>query len=195
MPEGGTTVWPNDAAVDAQELERGSPHQLICFLSFDPPEIFDHVHEAVKTACNLCGQSAGIQIECRRADTLHEAKAIHDDIWRHIATADLLVIDVTGLNPNVMIEFGVAAALRRPQQVILIKDKADSSHLPFNAFAQRYLSYTRMILGDQAFIEGLEKSMIQGPQPMTLMPECLQNRRASSSHTGFPLLMKASIAS
>ena len=90
MTAGGTTVWPNDAAIDAQELERDSPHRLVCFLlsAFDPPKIFDQVHQAVTHACNICGQSAGIQIECRRADTLHEAKPVHDDIWRHIATAD-----------------------------------------------------------------------------------------------------------
>lgn len=76
MPAGGTTVWPNDAAIDAQELERDSPHRLVCFLlsPFDPPEIFDQVHEAVALACTVCGHSTGIQIECRRADTLHEGQ-------------------------------------------------------------------------------------------------------------------------
>jgi hypothetical protein len=110
----GTTVWPNDVVSDPQELDRDSPHRLICFLlsPFEPREIFDQVHKAVELACNFCAKSAGIEIECRRADTLHEAKTIHDDIWRHITSADLLVIDVTGLKPNVMIEFGVAAAVR-----------------------------------------------------------------------------------
>jgi hypothetical protein len=168
----GTTVWPNDAVIDPQELSRESPHRLVCFLlsSFEPKEVFDQVHAAVELACSLCAKSAGIEIECRRADTLHEAKAIHDDIWRHIAAADLLVVDVTKLNPNVMIEYGVAAAVRRPHQVILIKAEDDESRLPFNAFAQRYLPYRRSILGDREFIHGLHMSMIQAVTPAPYVP-------------------------
>lgn len=105
-----------------------------------------------------------------RADTLHESKTIHDDIWRHIASADILVVDVTGLNPNVMMEYGVAAALRRPQQVILIKSEDDPSRVPFNAFAQRYLTYRRSLLGDNPFIQGLFQSMIQAVTPAPYVP-------------------------
>ena len=168
----GTTVWPNDVVEDVRELERASPHRLVCFLlsPFDPPDVFDPVHDAVRVACNLCAHSAGVEIECRRADTLHEAKPIHDDIWRHIAAADLLVVDVTGLNPNVMIEFGVAAALRRPAQVILIKSAEDTSRLPFNAFAQRYVTYRKSIVGDQQFIAGLQAAMIQAITPAPYVP-------------------------
>ena len=172
MTAAGTTVWPNDVVLDPQELERATPHRLVCFLlsPFEPRDVYDQVHDAVSHACSLCAASAGIEIECRRADTLHESKTIHDDIWRHIASADLLVVDVTGLKPNVMIEYGVAAALRRPQQVILIRSEDDQSHLPFNAFAQRYLTYHRAILGDQVFIQGLLQSMIQAVTPAPFSP-------------------------
>ena len=172
MVPAGTTVWPNDVVLDPQELSRESPHRLVCFLlsPFEPRDVFDQVHAAVTVASELCAKSAGIEIDCRRADTLHESKTIHDDIWRHIAAADLLVVDVTGLNPNVMIEYGVAAALRRPHQVILVKSEDDQSRLPFNAFAQRYLTYRRSILGDEAFIQGLYQSMIQAVTPAPYAP-------------------------
>jgi hypothetical protein len=171
----GSTVWPNDITLDPQELMRDSPHRLVCFLlsPYEPRDVYDQIHGAVALACKLCGQSAGIDIECRRADTLYESKTIHDDIWRHIAGADLLVIDVTGLNANVMIEYGVAAALRRPHQVILIKSKDDQSRLPFNAFAQRCLPYRPSILGDQDFINGLHQSMIQAVTPAPFEPPSL----------------------
>jgi hypothetical protein len=60
----GTTVWPNDVVVDPRELERASPHRLVCFLlsPFDPPEVFNPVHDAVRAACNLCASPAGIEI-------------------------------------------------------------------------------------------------------------------------------------
>jgi hypothetical protein len=168
----GTTVWPNDVVSDPQELTRDSPHRLVCFLlsPFEPREVFDQVHKAVELACNFCAKSAGIEIECRRADTLHEAKTVHEDIWRHITSADLLVIDVTGLKPNVMIEFGVAAAVRRPHMVILIKADDDESQPPFNAFAQRYLGYRRSIFGDQGFIQRLHGAMIQAVTPAPYIP-------------------------
>jgi hypothetical protein len=180
-----TTVWPNDIVLDPQELVRESPHRLVCFLlsPFVPRDVFDQVHAAVSLACSLCARSAGIDIECRRADTLHESKTIHDDIWRHIASSDLLVVDVTGLNPNVMIEYGVAAALRRPQQVILIKAEEDESRLPFNAFAQRYLTYRRSILGDQAFIQGLCQAMVQAVTPSPYVPSPVKKGDA----TGFSI--------
>jgi len=69
-----------------------------------------------------------------------------------------------------MIEYGVAAALRRPHQVILIKSDEDQSRLPFNAFAQRYLTYRRSLLGDQSFIQGLYQSMIQAVTPAPYLP-------------------------
>jgi hypothetical protein len=185
VPE--STVWPNDVVGMPRELERESPHRLVCFLlsPFEPREVFDPVHDAVVAACALCAQSAGIEIECRRADTLHEAKAVHDDIWRHIASADLLVVDVTGLNSNVMIELGVAAAMRRPTQVILIKAADDPSRLPFNAFAQRYLPYRRSIVGDRDFLVGLHTAMIQAITPAPYVPPPIASGLANGLHVDF----------
>lgn len=182
-----STVWPNDVVGLPRELERESPHRLVCFLlsPFEPREVFDPVHDAVAAACTLCARSAGIEIECRRADTLREAKAVHDDIWRHIASADLLVVDVTGLNSNVMIELGVAAAMRRPTQVILIKAADDPSRLPFNAFAQRYLLYRRSIVGDPDFLVGLHTSMIQAITPAPYIPSPLSSGAATGLHIDF----------
>ena len=44
--------------------------------------------------------------------------------------AQLSIVPVTGRDPNVIIDFVVAAALRRPTQGILIKSADDSSRLP-----------------------------------------------------------------
>lgn len=184
-----STVWPNDVVNDPSELERDSPHSLVCFLlsPFAPREVFDPVFAAVQEACSLCARNAGVSIECRRADTLFEAKAIHDDIWRHIAGADVLVVDVTGLNPNVMIEFGVAAALRRPTQVILIKAADDDTKLPFNAFAQRYIQYRRSILGDPNFLVALQLAMVQAITPAPYVPQS----QPKASADGFRLDLRS----
>ena len=171
----GTTVWPNDVAFDAQDLHRDDPHSLVCFLisPFLPREEFDQVYEVVKLACELCRTTAGVTITCLRADSFHESKTIHDDIWRNIAKADILVVDVTRLNPNVMFEYGVAAALRRPTQVIVIKSEEDKSEHPFDVKPLRYLTYRRSILGNlgaSTFFNSLHGSVLEALTPAPYMP-------------------------
>jgi|SRR5690348_9258602 hypothetical protein len=46
----------------------------------------------------------------------------------------------------------------------------DTSQLPFNAFAQRYVSYRKSIVGDQDFIGGLQAAMIQAITPAPYVP-------------------------
>lgn len=97
----------------------------------------------------------------------------------------MLVIDVTGLNANVMVEFGVAATLRRPQHVVLIKSADDPSPLPFNVFAQRYLKYNRSmsILGDRGFMDRLTLAIIEAITPAPYQPVPL----AAAQSNGFKI--------
>jgi hypothetical protein len=172
MEPAGTTVWPNDVVSDPQELVRASPNSLICFLisPFSPKDQFDAVHDVVKVACGMCAQAYGVPIECRRADTFYESKTIQEDIWDHVAKADILVVDVTGSNPNVMFEYGVAATIRRPYQVILIKSADDETVHPFDFGPLRYLSYRRSPMGDQEFLLRLAASIIQAGTPAPYIP-------------------------
>jgi hypothetical protein len=77
---------------------------------------------------------------------------------------------VTGLNPNVMYEHGVAAAIRRPHQVIVIKSKDDELRHPFDVSPLRYLTYNRSVMGDQDFIQSLCQSMLQAVTPAPYVP-------------------------
>jgi len=79
----------------------------------------------VQDACTKVGQSFGAKIECIRADKIGGGGTIHADIWAYIALADVLVFDLTGLNGNVLVELGVAAAMRSQDSVILLRDRAD----------------------------------------------------------------------
>jgi hypothetical protein len=47
---------------------------------------------------------------------------ILDRIWNGIGQASLIVIDLTGVNPNVCLEFGVARVLGRP--LLVCHDRA-----------------------------------------------------------------------
>ncbi|HFQ4917279.1 TPA: hypothetical protein ACGUTA_004752, partial [Vibrio vulnificus] len=58
-----------------------------------------------------------------RGDSLFRSTHIMDDIWNSIKDATLVVAELTGKNPNVYYELGLAHALRKP--AILIASNID----------------------------------------------------------------------
>lgn len=72
----------------------------------------------------------------KRADDLYGLNVIQD-IWRSIKQAHIVVADVTGRNPNVYYEVGIAHALRKP--TIIITQSADD--IPFDLRSFRHIIY------------------------------------------------------
>lgn len=72
-----------------------------------------------------------------RADDLYGQRNILRDIVESISNSDLIVADLTGLNPNVFYELGVAHGLQRP--VILMTQNIDE--LPFDLRQYRVVIY------------------------------------------------------
>src|SRR5690349_6562245 len=68
---------------------------------------------------------------------IYSKPRIMDDIWKSIRAARLVVAELTGKNPNVFYEVGLAQAIGKPV-VILTRDEAD---VPFDLKALRYLYY------------------------------------------------------
>jgi O-acetyl-ADP-ribose deacetylase (regulator of RNase III) len=73
-----------------------------------------------------------------RCDEILQAGSIHRDMFKHIATDDLAIVDLTLLNPNVFYELGVRHALK-PSVTILIKKRGTS--VPFNIQDERVIEY------------------------------------------------------
>ncbi len=73
-----------------------------------------------------------------RCDEIMQAGSIHQDMFRHIATDDLAIVDITMLNPNVFYELGVRHALK-PAVTILIKNRGTA--IPFNIQGERVIQY------------------------------------------------------
>lgn len=71
------------------------------------------------------GKSMGVDVKCFRADHIASSGIIHPEIWKALRTADFIICDVSGHNGNVMLELGVAAAWRRKEHVIILRDKND----------------------------------------------------------------------
>ena len=66
--------------------------------------------EAVADAAERTCQQAGVTYE--RGDSSADDRILRR-VWNGICTADFVLVDMTGLNPNVMIELGMAHALCR----------------------------------------------------------------------------------
>ena len=73
-----------------------------------------------------------------RADDLQSAQNIMKDILLGLSDSDLIVADLTGLNPNVHYELGIAHALNKP--VVMLTQ--DISTLPFDLRSYRVIGYT-----------------------------------------------------
>jgi hypothetical protein len=140
-----TAIWPFDTLNDLRTPERTRPDRLECFLisPFTPKDQFDDLHNLIQDVCNAVGEQLQCQLKCERADKIAGPGVIHYDIWFHIQTADVVIIDVTGLNGNVMIELGVAAACRKKENVIIIKEDNPAEKFLFDIGPARHILYKR----------------------------------------------------
>jgi len=92
---------------------------------------FEGVHNSIKKAC------ASASYRCLRADDIWEESTIIQDIFNLIFRANVVVVDFTGKNPNVMYETGIAHTLGK--HVIPISQSL--SDVPFDMTHHRVLKY------------------------------------------------------
>ena len=101
---------------------------------------FDPVYESIKQACE--------QVRCAtlRVDEIYGPNMVISDVFKTIETGKLVICDITGRNPNVLYEAGIAHA-RNVDVILLTQNDTD---VPSNLGQIRYIKY----LPNQ---EGLEK--------------------------------------
>ncbi|MEK7994632.1 MAG: hypothetical protein AAB403_12580 [Planctomycetota bacterium] len=98
-------------------------------------------------------ESLGIQ--CRRADEIYSAQNILGDIWASIQSAEIIVADLTGKNPNVMYELGLCHALWK--RVILLSQNKDD--VPFDLRAWRVIWYDFTFAGATRLKDELQRAI------------------------------------
>jgi O-acetyl-ADP-ribose deacetylase (regulator of RNase III) len=97
------------------------------------PINFDKIYvDFIKDAVEELG------IECVRCDEIAETGWIHSKMFRHIFEADVAVVDITSLNPNVFYELGVRHALDKYVTVLIRKAGTPA---PFNIQGFQILEY------------------------------------------------------
>ncbi|MGH8657761.1 MAG: hypothetical protein ACREV4_04565 [Gammaproteobacteria bacterium] len=92
---------------------------------------FTRVYEAIKRATSECS------LRCLRADDIWEDTTIVQDIFSLIFRAQVVVVDFTGKNPNVMYETGIAHTLGK--HVVPISQSLED--VPFDMRHHRVLKY------------------------------------------------------
>jgi hypothetical protein len=126
--------------------------------------------------------SAGYDVT--RADDIQRAGAITRDIIVRIATADLVIADLTEINPNVFYEIGIRHSIRA-RGTVMILDEGQTPEVPFDLGAYRVIKFTREIAGLgrlrrdlSIFVSGMETPGPESDNPVhdwlpTLPPDVL----------------------
>lgn len=89
------------------------------------------VHRILASACEAAG------VRPVRGDDLFTPTDILEDIWQAINAADFVIADITGRNPNVLYELGIAHTLAKPV-LILSRQAAD---IPIDLATRRVILY------------------------------------------------------
>jgi hypothetical protein len=108
----------------------------------------------------------------KRADDLSRPGTIINDIWQYTQNAKIILADLTGRNPNVFYELGLAHSLAKP--AVLIAESIED--VPFDLRALRVIEYNKnahdwgTVLGEKitTSITELSKSPLQSVLPAFL---------------------------
>lgn len=114
----------------APGLKPGARRRCFVLMPFRSPfnEIYeDFIRPAVEES----------DLKCFRADDFYTTNVVMTDIWNALNNCLFVIAELTGRNPNVMYELGIAHTLGK--EVILICQ--DSEDIPFDFKHMRYYRY------------------------------------------------------
>ena len=92
---------------------------------------FNPVYEAIQSACE------DHKLQTLRVNEIYHPKPIISDIFSTIMQSQLVICDLSGRNPNVLYETGLAHALNR-DVIMIVQNKDD---IPFDLQHVRYFPY------------------------------------------------------
>lgn len=112
--------------------------------------------EALYKHCikELC---ASQNLVIKRSDELFTANPVMTDVFGAINESLIVIADISGCNPNVMYELGIAHFLKPNATIVITHD--DYDNLPFDVAHWRVISYSNSIRGEAAFKEKLSKTL------------------------------------
>jgi hypothetical protein len=118
--------------------DRTSPRNASCFIVMPfGQEWSGDVHRILARACET------VNVRAVRGDDLFTPTDFLEDIWQGINAADFVIADISGRNPNVLYELGIAHTLAKPV-LILSKQATD---IPVDLATRRVILYGESEVG------------------------------------------------
>ena len=112
----------------------------------------DNVHDTIRIACNELG------LVCVRADQVWANPTVMQDVFDLIYTSKCVIVDLTGLNPNVMYELGLAHALG----ATVIPICSTETRSPFDIAHHRHIKYDANNITSDNFVSKLKTAILHG---------------------------------
>ncbi len=135
----------NKKTVTAKKSE---PSSGICFIIMPFGSPFDRYFANI-----FAPAAVDANLDPVRADSLFASTQIISDIWRLTREATVLLADLSGKNPNVFYELGLAHALGKP--VVLVANNIDD--VPFDLRSLRVIVYEKE---DESWGEHLRERVV-----------------------------------
>lgn len=110
---------------------------IICEIKEKGSKERKHANFVLKNIIEPALRIRGIEYKAVRIDKLGEGGYITEAVIEHLRTADLVIADLTNLNPNVMYELGIRQAWNLPLVPIALKKQK----LPFDLVVLRTAFY------------------------------------------------------
>jgi len=147
---------------------------------------FDAVYEVI------LGAARDSDFDCARADKKKDLGLITQGIMMDILLADIVVADISGFNPNVLYELGIAHTLGKPT-LLISQELSSGGRLPFDITHMATIPYTRPVTVGDAHARELnisiqryfsESRIHHNPVSITFAAE----RLSLANHFGFGFL-------
>jgi hypothetical protein len=123
--------------------------EKLCFVLMPFREIWsEEIYKSIRSIIESLG------FQCLRADNLN-GPIIIEDIWTKINQAGFIIADVTGKNPNVMYEVGIAHTVGRPTILLTQEIK----EIPFDFTHLRHIEYKNSMSGTGEFKKKLREAI------------------------------------
>ena len=128
------------------------PRLVFVLMPFEP-QLTDVYKNIVKQTI----EGSKFNLVCRRADDYNTNTAIMQDIWKAICEARIVIADLSGLNPNVMYELGIAHTVGKDTILLYQRREGEKVRFPFDLAHIRRIEYDNNAAGGKR----LERSLLQ----------------------------------
>ena len=136
---------------------------------------FDGYYPAIfRPALEACGFTV------TRADDIYTPRPVMLDIQENILSADLILCEMTGRNPNVFYELGLAHAAGKP--TILVSTKEDD--IPFDLRHVRVIQYEPQMAGWEAALRLAIEKAARSVSTESVWPPPLASLRRAGQDSG-----------